>query len=103
MLILLILLMLVPAMISVLLFERFRGYELTTQKRVILLLIFAFFINMVGYAALWLRGWEYHSWTLDGDSTMTSIPFVIKYMAISLVSAVVIAFVLSLVRVGKRK
>jgi hypothetical protein len=90
-------------MISVLLFEKFKGYELPNLKRVILLLIFAFFINLVGYVALWLRGWEYHSWTLDGASTMTSIPFVVKYMAISLAVAVVLPFVLSLVKVGKRK
>ena len=103
MLILLILLMLVPAMISVLLYERFKGYELPNQKRVVLLLVFAFLINMVGYAALWLRGWEYHSWTLDSESTLTRIPFVIKYMALSLASAVILPFVLSLVRIGKRE
>ena len=103
MLILLILLMLVPALISVLLYERFKGYELSTKNRVILLLIFAYLINMVGYATLWLRGWDYQSWTLDGTSTMTHVPFVLKYMAVSLVSAVALPFVLSLVRVGKRK
>jgi len=95
--------MLVPAMISVLLYERFKGYELSTQKRIFLLLIFAFLINMIGYAAMWLRGWEYHSWTLDRYSSMTGISFVVKYMAISLVSSAVLPFVLSLVRVGKRK
>ena len=103
MLILVILLLLVPAMVSVLLFERFKGCELTNQKRVIMLLIFAYLINMIGYAVLWLRGWEYQSWTLDGESTITGVSFVVKYMAITSVAAVVVPFVLSLVRIGKRK
>jgi len=102
MLILQILLMLVPALISVLLFERFKGCELTLLKRVELLLVFAFLINLIGYATMWVMGWGYHSWTLDSESSMTSISFVVKYMGISLVAAIALAFVLSLVRVGKR-
>ena len=68
-----------------------------------LLLIFAFLINMIGYTAMSLRGWEYYSWTLDAHSSMTGISFVVNYKAITLVSSVALAFVLSLVRVGKRK
>ena len=101
MLILLILLMLVPAMISVLLYEKFKGNELSTKQRVILLLIFAYIINLVGYATLWLRGWEYHNWSLGSDSSMTGVSFVVKYMAITFVAAVALPFVLSLVRIGK--
>jgi len=102
MLILQILLLLVPALISVLLYERFKGCELTLLKRVELLLVFAFLINMVGYAALWVRGRPDLSWTLDSASGMTDISFVLKYMAVSLVTAVALAFILSLVRVSKR-
>ena len=98
MLILLILLLLVPPMISVLLYERFRGCALPNQKRVILLLIFAFLINMIEYAAIWLRGWTYISWTLDGASSMTGVSFVLKYMALSLASAVIIPYVICLIR-----
>ena len=103
MIILLILIMLVPALISVLLYERFKGYELSTQKRILLLFIFAYLINMIGYAALWARGWTYQSWTLDSSSTMTGVSFCLKYMAISLVSAVALPYILSVVRIGKRK
>ena len=102
MLILQILLLLGPALISVLLYERFKGYELTLTKRISLLFVFAFFINMVGYATLWVRGWGYHSWTLDSESGMTNVSFVLKYMGITLVAAVALAFILSLVRVSKR-
>ena len=102
MLILLILLLLVPAIISVFLYERFRGKELSIQNRVILFLILAFLINMIGYAALWFRGQEHVSWALSGTSTMTSVSFCIKYMALSLVSAVIIPFVLYFIRKEKR-
>ena len=103
MLILLVIMLLAPALISVLLFERFKGYELTAQKRIALLLIFAFLINMLGYAVLWLRGITSIFWTLDKTSTMTEVAFCLKYMALSLVFAAVLPFVLSLVRIGKRK
>lgn len=103
MIILMILLLLVPGLISVLLYERFKGYTLSHYKRAVLLLIFAFLINMGVYAAIWIRGWEYVSWTLDSASVMSGVSFCLKYMALSLVYAVVIPFVLSLVKVGKRK
>ena len=102
MLIMLILLLLVPALISVLLYEKFRGYELSIQKRIALLLIFAYFINMIGYAAILIRGWEFISWALDGMSTMTSVSFCLKYMALALVSAVIVPFVFNLIKVDKR-
>ena len=103
MIILQILLLLVPAMISVLLFEKFRGYEMSTQKRVIFLLIFAFLINMLCLGVFWMRGWEHLNWTLGEESSMAHTWFTVQYMVISLVTAVVLAFILSLVRVGRRK
>jgi hypothetical protein len=102
MIILQILVMLVPALIALLLYERFKGYELVLQKRVMLLLIFAFLINMVVYAVMWVRGWDNPSWTAEGEATVIATSFVLQYMLISLVSGVGFAFVLSLVRVGKR-
>ena len=98
MLILLIILQVTPPLIAVLLYERFRGYALTDRKRGALMLVFAFLINLFGYAAMWVRGWEYHNWSIGASSSMTSIPFVLKYMLISLLAAVVMAFVLSLFR-----
>ena len=103
MLILLILMLLVPALISVLLYERFRDYELSNQKRILLLLVFSFLINMIVYAALWLRGWDYVSWTLNSASAMTGVSFCLKYMALSLVSAVIIPLLMNLVKIGNRK
>jgi quinol-cytochrome oxidoreductase complex cytochrome b subunit len=94
--------MLVPALISVLLYERFKGYVLSTQKRFTLMFIFAFLINLVWFALTWARGWAFQSWASDGGSSWTSTIFVLQYMVISLVSAVVLAFILSLVRVSKR-
>jgi len=102
MIILAFLLIFVPALISVLLYERFKGYNLTMQKRVMLLLIFAFLINMIWFAITWARGWEFQSWASDSESSLTSTVFVLQHKAISLVSGVVLAYILSLVRVSKR-
>jgi hypothetical protein len=102
MVIIMVLMLTVPALISMLLFERFKGYELTLLKRVSLFLIFAFLINMVGYAAFLMRGWDYINMTAGNESVMANTSFVVIYMGITLVSAVAIPFVLSLVRISKR-
>jgi hypothetical protein len=88
-------------MVSVVLYERFRGHALPNPKRVVLFLVFAFFITMIGYVALWLRGWEYQDWTLDRYSTMAGVSFVVKYMAISIVSAIMLPYAACLVIRGK--
>lgn len=103
MLILLLLVMLAPAMLSVVLYERFKGVVLSVLNRIIAIFIFAFIINLISYSFVWLRGWEHISWALNGTSTLLSVPFCVKYMAVSLVAAVIIAFILNLVQVGKRK
>ena len=102
MIILAVILLLVPALISVLLFEKFKGYVLDLPKRIMLMFIFAFLINMTGYAFFIVRGWEYISFSLDGASSMTDVSFVLQYMVFSTISAVVLAYILSLVRVVKR-
>ena len=102
MIILAILILLVPALVSVLLFERLKGYVLDLPKRIMLTFIFAFLINMTGFAFFIIRRWDYVSFSLDGASSMTDVSFVFQYMVFSLVSAVVLAYILSLVRVVKR-
>jgi len=101
MLFLLIVIWVVPPLVSVLLYERFRGYELSIFKRVSLGLIFAFFITLVGYSALWFRGWQYQNWTLDAHSTMTGITFTVKYMAVAIVTAVILPYLVCLLRAAK--
>lgn len=103
MLILSILTLLVPALIGVLFYERFKDCELGWVKRVELFLVFAFLTNMFNYAVMWLRGWETFSWTLGLDSTMISVPVMFQYMVISLVFSVALAYVGSLVRVEKSR
>lgn len=103
MLIQLILLLLAPAVLSVYLFERFKGERLSADYRIALLVIFTFIINMIVYAAIWLRGWDTIYWSLGSASTMTSVSFCLKYMALSLIFAVVIPYVLSVIKIGKRK
>ena len=96
MLFLLVLLFFVPPMISVFLYEKFRGRSLSDRCRIAMLLVYSFFINIVFYAVLWLRGWTYHNWGLDSLSTLNSVPFVLKYMALSLVLAVLFPYVVCL-------
>ena len=73
------------------------------QKRVLLFLINAFLINMIAYAVFLLRGQDYISWTLAGISSMTSVSFCLKYMALSLVTAVIIPLVLYSIQKKKRQ
>ena len=103
MLIMLVLILLAPALISVALYEQFKGNKLQLVERVALALIFAFVINMGVYAAVWLRGWNFVDWTLYGSPQLTNVQFSLKYMALSLVFAVVLPFVFGLVKIGKRK
>lgn len=103
MLIQMIIMLLAPAVLSVYLYERFKGYNLTTEKRIALMMIFALIINMIVYAAIWLRGWERISWTFDSSSELRSVSFCLKYMALSIAFAVILPFAASLIKVSKRK
>jgi len=98
MLFLLTIMWVVPPLVAVLIYEHYRGYKLPIFKRVALGLIFSFFITMVGYSALWLRGWQYQNWTLDAHSTMTGITFTIKYMAVSMATAIAMPYIICLIR-----
>jgi len=98
MLIPLILIQIVPPMVSVFLYERLRGYKLTDRRRIALFLIFTFSINVITYFVMWIRGWPTLKWTLDSSSSLISVSFVLKCMAISSISAVVIPCLICLVR-----
>ena len=103
MLIQLLLLLLVPAVLSVYLYEWFKGEKLSVENRIVLYVVSAFLINMFVYAAIWLRGHTSIVWSLSGFSSLTSVSFCLKYMALSLLFAVVIPYALSLIKVVKRK
>lgn len=103
MIIIIALIVLVPALIGVLFYERFKGYELILRKRVELFFVFAFIINLAGYVILWLRNWTYVVWTAEVGVGALTASFVVQYMVISAVVAVVMAYGLTLVRVEKRK
>ena len=92
-----------PGFISVLVFEQMKGCEFSNFKRVAMYFMFAFLINTAAYAAIWIRGWEQISWDSDGVSDLYNVSFCLKYMALSLVAAVVIPTILGLVKMGKRK
>lgn len=103
MIILAFLILIVPALIAVLLYERFRATELIMRKRVELTLLFAFLINFIGYVVLWLRGNTFFYWDFAvPEAEISRVSFVVQYMLVSLVASVVLAYVLSLVRVGKK-
>ena len=103
MLIQLILMLLAPAVISVYLFEMFKGDRLSIEHRIVFFIVFAFLINMIVYAAIWLRGWETISWSLGSDSEMKKVSFCLKYMALSLLFSAAIPYALSLIKAGKKK
>ncbi|MDR2590279.1 MAG: hypothetical protein LBC71_04745 [Oscillospiraceae bacterium] len=98
-----VLLLLVPALVSILLFERFRGYEFTLIKRIIALPIFAFLVNMAVYAVLFVRGWAFFSWSGGADSSLTNTSAVLQYMIMALAIGVVLAYILSMVKISKKE
>jgi hypothetical protein len=98
-----ILLLLAPAFISVFLFEKFKGFLYPMFYRIVLLFAFALLINMGVYFAIWLWGLTDIAWTLDHTSSLTSVSFCLRYMALALLFSCVLPFILSLVRIGKRK
>lgn len=101
--IMVILVLLVPALIGVLFYERFKGVELSWSKRGMLFAIFAFLINFFGYVVLWLRGFERVTWFADEFFAMMFVSFTVQYMGIALVTSIVLAYVLSLVRIDKSR
>jgi len=103
MLFLLILILLAPAVFSVILYEKFSGVTLSTIDRIGMMLIFGFLINMAVYAVMWLRGLNHISWALDGTSNFNQIQFCFKYMGLSLMFASALPFVFSIIKIGKRK
>ena len=88
----------VPPLISVILYERLRGYKLPNSKRAALYLIFAFIITVAGITALWVLGWGYQVWIPDTYGVMTGLTYILAYAAVSLASAVVIPHAICLLR-----
>lgn len=101
MIIIIAIIVLVPALMAVLFYERFKGCELILRKRLELFAVFAFIINLIGYVILWLRGWTHVIWAATVDGGALTALFVVQYMVISSVAAVVMAYILALVRVEK--
>jgi len=98
-----ILVLLVPAIIATLLYEKFKDCEFSTKNYVASVLIFSFFINVTCYSVLWLQGWQYQNWALDGASILTSVPSTVKYMVIALIAAVMLSYIASFISLGKEK
>ena len=103
MFIILVLLLVAPAFVSVFLFEKFKKFLYPMFYRIALLFIFALLINMGVFFAIWLWGWTDIVWTLDHTSHLTNVSFCLRYMALALLFSCVLPFILSLVRIGKRK
>ena len=87
-----------PAALSVLLYEVFSGGKRSNFSRAALLLAFAFCYNLLALAVIWFRGNDMIYWI---DVEM-NVSFYVRYAAVEMVPAVVVPFVLSLVKVGKR-
>jgi len=94
---------LVPALLSVLFYERLKRCRFTLINRIILSLVFALFITLVVYVSFWLRGWENIGWTMEVISNMGGISFILFYVIVSLAAAAVLPFLLSLVMIVDSK
>jgi len=103
MIIMLVLLLLVPSLIAVFLYEKFKECKISIIDRTGLLFIFAFFINMGVYSVIWMRGGTLINWTLDNSSSAASVSFCLKYMLLSLIFAGALSYVFSLIKIGKKK
>jgi len=103
MIIILTLLLLVPSLIAVFLYERFKECKLAIIDRVGLLFIFSFFINMGVYSVIWVRGGEFINWAPDNFSSLASVSFCLKYMLLSLIFAGTLSYIFSLMKIGKKK
>jgi len=88
----------VPPLISVILYERLRGYKMPFSKRAALYLIFAFFITVAGITTLWIFGWGYQVWIPDAQGIMTGLTYILVYASVSLAVAIVLPHSICLVR-----
>jgi len=88
----------VPPLISVILYERLRGYKLSNKKRIALYLIFAFFITLAGVVTLWVLGWGYQVWIPSTEGVMTGLTYILAYAAVALGTAIVLPHAICLLR-----
>jgi len=96
-----VLVLLVPAVVATLLFEKFKGYNLSMANRVITILVFAFFINMICYGVFWLIGWTFLNWDTDTYSTLTNVPLTTIYAGIAMLSSIVLSYIASFLTAKK--
>jgi len=96
-----ILILLAPAFISLLLYEKLTGFKLSVFERIAWSCIYAFLINTGVYTVLWLRGWTEVFWTID-STQLASVSFCVQYMAMSLLLSVALPFIFSLIKIGKK-
>jgi len=85
----LLLLLFAPACLATLLFRRFSQEKRSVFQLVLLTIVFAFFINLLLYAAFWVWGFEQLRWAYDG--LLGDVAFLLKTMAFSLIFACVLA------------
>ena len=97
MLVILIFLLLFTPVISVMFYERLRGYTLKNSMRVVSVLFFAILINIITYVVIWLRVGEFRSLGLD-TASMRSLSFVLMYLVFSSVSSIALPYMVCFLR-----
>jgi len=89
----LILMHLVPPLISIFIYENSNNCVLSKQKRVVLFSIFTFFITFISYSVLWVFRVESINWSFWGLSSVSDVAFTLRYMLLSLVSALTLPYI----------
>ena len=87
--IMLLLLLFAPACLTTLLNSRFNQEKRSAFQLVLLTIVFAFFINLLLYAAFWVWGFDQISWAYDGH--LGDVAFLLKTMVLSLIFACLLA------------
>ena len=77
-----------PAFFAMAIIDKLQTRKETPYRSVLNFACFAFFIHFLTYAAVWIRGHRYLSWSAE----VTHTQFVVKYMALSFIFATLLAF-----------
>ena len=92
-----------PAIIAMLLYEKLNPGDRTIFRFIVITICFAFFINLLAYVTLLLRGHTYI--VLSYYDTLASVIFSIKYMLITMGFACLLAILaagLSKIKIRKK-
>ena len=81
-----------PACIATLLYERLRPGNRSVFRWIVMMICFAFFVNLLVYIADWFRGQTSIRWSVADN--LSNVPFIIKYMGIALVWAILLPLIL---------